>query len=134
VPERHVIDVCDHLKAIRDRVRALCLGFPEATEQPGDHPHNVYQVRKRTFAYFLVDHYGDGEIALVAKVSPGRNDHLIESSPQRYFMPAYVGPKGWVAMRLDGPGISWDEAADLVEESYALIAPATLVRRLKCDN
>jgi len=107
------------------RLTGICLGFPEAERELVD-PHATFRVRKRTFAYFLDDHHGDGIVGMTCKAAPGRNEELIASDPGRYYMPAYLGPRGWVALRLDTAEVDWDEVAGLVLESYLLTAPKRL--------
>jgi phosphoribosylglycinamide formyltransferase-1 len=63
---------------------------------------------------------------------PGDNKALAEAQPRRFYLPAYIGPRGWVALRLDVGKVDWDEVRELLLSSYALIAPkrlATLVTR-----
>lgn len=86
----------------------------------------MFQVRKKTFAYFLDDHHGDGIVAVVCKVLPGDNKALIAANPDRFYMPAYIGSKGWVALRVDLGDIDWEEVAELVRHSFHLIAPKRL--------
>ncbi len=64
------------------------------------------------------------------QVPPGEQAVLVASDPARFFVPPYVGAKGWVAMWLDAARVDWDEVGELVEESYRLIAPKGLVARL----
>jgi hypothetical protein len=59
-------------------------------------------------------------------VLPGDNEGLIAAHPERFYMPAYIGPRGWVALRLDVGGLDWNEVAELVVGSYRLIAPKRL--------
>lgn len=99
--------------------------MPEATrERMGRHAG--FYIRKRTFAYFLDDHHGDGIIGVTCKVLPGDNKALVASDPARFYMPAYVGSKGWVGLRLDIGQIDWDEVKELVTHSYLLVAPKRL--------
>jgi hypothetical protein len=99
--------------------------MPEATrERMGRHAG--FYIRKRTFAYFLDDHHGDGIIGVTCKVLPGDNKALVASDPARFYMPAYVGSKGWVGLRLDLGEIDWDEVKELVTHSYLLVAPKRL--------
>jgi hypothetical protein len=108
-----------------DRVTKICKALPEAGfELAGKHA--TYQVRKKVFAYYLNDHHGDGMIAVCCKVLPGDNAALIAAHPRKFYMPAYIGPRGWVALRLDIPGVDWNEVADLVRGSYRLVAPQKL--------
>jgi hypothetical protein len=108
------------------RVTKLALAFPEATRTiHGDHA--AFLVRKKTFAYFLNNHHGDGIVAVTCKVMPAENAALVAAQKNRFYLPAYIGPKGWVALRLDIGKIDWDEVSDLLTGSYILIAPKRLV-------
>ncbi|HEY6329698.1 MAG TPA: MmcQ/YjbR family DNA-binding protein, partial [Blastocatellia bacterium] len=51
---------------------------------------------------------------------------LIAAHPERFYMPAYVGSRGWVGLRLDLDSIDWDEVAGLLTGSYCLLAPKRL--------
>ncbi len=77
---------------------------------------------KKIFAYFLNDHHGDGIVGVVCKVLPGDNAALIKADPKRFYMPAYVGPRGWVGLRLDVGRVNWGEVEELVKGSYELVA------------
>jgi len=96
--------------------------------------HAGFYVRKKTFAYFLDDHHGDGIVGLTCKVLPGDNAALIAADPARFYMPAYVGSKGWVGLRLDRAKIDWEEVEELVTHSYRLIAPKRLAASVKPGN
>jgi len=113
-----------------ERISELCLGLPEAHAKPAGERHAAFSVRKRVFAYHLVDHHGDGRVALNYKVPTGENLALIEANPARWFMPSYLGPRGWVGLDLDAAPLDWDEVGDLLTGSYRLVAPSTLVRLL----
>ena len=80
----------------RARLTDMCLALPEATHRGGQ--HSKFEVRGRTFVYYLFDHHGDGKVALCVKVPPGEASRLISAEPERYFSPAYLGAKGWVAL------------------------------------
>ncbi len=116
-----------------ERVTALCLALPEAESVPAGDRHTAFSVRKRIFAYHLVDHHGDGRVALNCKVAPGENTALIADDPVRWFMPAYLGPRGWVGLDLEAAPVDWDAVRSLLIESYRLVAPKALVRRLDTD-
>jgi predicted DNA-binding protein (MmcQ/YjbR family) len=88
--------------------------------------HAGFLVRKKTFAYFLNNHHGDGIVAVTGKVLSGDNKALVAAQPGRFYLPAYIGPKGWVALRLDVGAVDWDEVAELVATSYRLVAPQRL--------
>ena len=107
------------------RLMKICLALPEAIQEPAAR-HATFLVRKHVFAYYLNDHHGDGISSVCCKVLPGDNEALIAAHPERFYMPAYIGPRGWVALRLDVGGLDWNEVAELVVGSYRLIAPKRL--------
>jgi hypothetical protein len=99
--------------------------------------HASFTVRKKVFAYFLNDHHGDGIVSVCARAFPGENKKLIAAHPKKFYLPAYIGPRGWVGLRL-GPlkpkeglngapsKVDWDEVRDLVTASYLQAAPKKL--------
>jgi hypothetical protein len=99
--------------------------MPEATRELIGR-HAGFYIRKKTFAYFLDDHHGDGIVGVTCKVLPGDNKALVATDPARFYMPAYVASKGWVALRLDVGEVDWDEVKELVTHSYLMIAPKRL--------
>ncbi len=112
------------------RVTEVALALPEASRQIyGSHAR--FLVRKKTFAYFLDNHHGDGIVAIACKVLSGDNKALAEAHPGRFYPPAYIASKGWVALRLDAGKVDWDEVIELLVGSYVLIAPKRLAERVK---
>lgn len=107
------------------RVTEICLAFPEAERTYGGQ-HARFLVRGKTFAYYLVDHHGDGIAGLTCKAPPGAAEAMIAAGPVRFYRPDYLGPKGWVGLRLDLDPIDWTEVAELLTDSYRLIAPKRL--------
>ena len=108
-----------------DQLRSICLALPETEEKEawGD---PTFRVRGKIFA---MEKRGDGRISVWCKAPPGSQIVLVGADPARFFVPTYVGHKGWVGMRLDQEP-DWDEVSALVRRSYRLIAPkrlATLV-------
>ena len=114
------------------RLTKIALALPEAKRQIYG-SHAQFLVRKRTFAYFLDNHHGDGIVAITCKVLPGDNKALAEAQPGRFYLPSYIASKGWVALRLDVGKVDWDEARELLLGSYALIAPKRLAERVKTE-
>ncbi len=112
------------------RVAEIALSLPEATRQIYG-SHAQFLVRKRTFAYFLDNHHGDGIVAVTCKVLPGDNEALAEAQPARFYLPDYLASKGWVALRLDVGKVDWDEVRELLLGSYVLVVPKRLAERLK---
>jgi predicted DNA-binding protein (MmcQ/YjbR family) len=102
-------------------LRRICLRLPEAEEKPfGGHVAPAFRVRDKLFLMTSED-----GSSLSCKAPPGVQQVLVASDPDRFFVPPYVGSKGWVGIRLDS-GVDWDELAELAEESYRLIAPKRL--------
>jgi len=114
------------------RLTEIALALPEATRQICG-SHAQFLVRKKTFAYFLDNHHGDGIVAVTGKVLPGDNKALSEAQPRRFYLPAYLASKGWVALRLDVGKVDWDEARELLLGSYALIAPKRLAELVRTE-
>jgi len=110
----------------RERAIDLCCSLPEAEAERAGATHFAFTVRKKIFAYYTFNHHGDGVIALWCKAPPGERDRLVRESPSRYFVPPYVGPKGWVALRLDTARVDWKAVKELLFVSYFLTAPASL--------
>jgi YjbR len=111
-----------------EHLKKVLLEFPEAT--CSGEVHSAFRVRRRTFAYHLVDHHGDGRIALCVKAEFGENLRLAREQPERYFVPPYIGPKGWVGLDIGRGRPDWREIEWLAITSYRLVAPASLSRAL----
>ena len=109
------------------RLRKLCLALPDAHEvEAWGEP--TFRVRNKLFAMFAApnNHHGGGRPAVWCKAAPGNQSIMVRASPRRFFVPPYVGPSGWVGIWLDR-NPDWDEVADLLRDSYRLIAPKKLV-------
>ena len=78
----------------------------------------------------LTDHHGDGRFALWCAAPTGMQQILVESDPDRFFVPPYVGRRGWLGVRLDR-ALDWDEIAGIAEDAYAEVAPTRLVEEAK---
>jgi len=114
------------------RVMRICHALPEGRHEIHA-KHATFLVRDKVFAYYLNDHHGDGIIGVVCKVPPGENEALIAAQPAKFYMPSYVGPRGWVGLRLDIAGVDWNEVAELVTTSYKLNAPNRLALVAKVE-
>lgn len=113
---------------LRERVAAIVAELPEATSA-GD-PHLTLAVRKKTFGYFLDDHHGDGIIGVAFKAAAGEQGALVNSDPERFYVPAYLGVHGWVGLRLDVGKVDWAEVRELLTDAYRLQAPRRLAAQL----
>jgi predicted DNA-binding protein (MmcQ/YjbR family) len=111
------------------QLRAICLALPEASEKVawGD---PTFRVRDKIFA-MQKGNYEGGRPSLWLKLGPGGQQHLVRSQPALYFVPPYVGSKGWVGVWLDRPSLPRARLAELVAESYQLIAPKSLAGRVR---
>jgi len=114
------------------RLTKICLALPDAVREICG-SHATFKIRKKTFAYFLDNHHGDGIVAVTGKVLPGDNKALVDAQPRRFYLPAYIASKGWVALRLDVATVDWDEMKELVTGSYQLIAPRKLAEMVEAS-
>jgi len=112
------------------RLRKVCLALPEAHEviawgEP------TFRVRNKMFATFAAagNHHGAGRPAVWCKAGPGNQAIMVDAAPQRFFVPPYVGPSGWVGIWLD-KRVRWGEIAELIRDAYRLVAPKRLLARL----
>jgi phosphoribosylglycinamide formyltransferase-1 len=112
------------------KLTRICLALPE-TERRARGDHFDFRVRTKVFAYFLNSHHGDGVVSVCCKSALGENVDRASREPQRFYLPAYIGPRGWFGLRLDGKSIDWTEVQNLVELSYRLVAPKTLLKSLE---
>lgn len=112
------------------RLSEICLALP-GTTRDDQAPHAGFKTGKKVFAYYLDDHHGDGIIGFCCKVLPGENQRLIEANPRKFYMPAYVGARGWVGLRLDRPTVDWAEVKELIRGSYLLTAPKKLAKLIE---
>jgi predicted DNA-binding protein (MmcQ/YjbR family) len=115
-------------KDIAAAVREICLSFPESTEAIS-HGSPDYRVRGKTFASHVVNHHGDGRIALWLAAPPGAQQRYVESEPDCFFVPPYVGPRGWLGVHLN-KGLDWKRVAHHVREAYLVVAPKKLAADL----
>ncbi len=108
------------------RLRKVCLRLPEAVDKPfGGHTSPAYRVRDKIFCGTTQV----GRPSMQIKGRPGAQQALVGSAPDRFYVPDYVGSKGWIGVYLDVEQ-DWDEIAELVEESYRMVAPKMLSRQL----
>ena len=115
------------------RLTEIALRLPETTRKIYG-SHAQFLIRKKTFAYFLDNHHGDGIVSITGKVLPGDNKALAEAQPKRFYLPAYIGSRGWVALRLDVGKVDWSEVEELLSGSYALVAPRKLAEQVKTSD
>jgi len=109
-----------------ERIRAICLALPEAAEKSfGGHRAPAFRVRDKIFTSTSED-----QTYMTLKAPRGVQEILVNADPMRFFVPPYVGTKGWVGIRLDlKVQPDWDEITEMIYESYAMTAPKRLVAR-----
>ena len=113
---------------IVDRVRAICFSFPEATEKIS-HGAPAFFVKKQFVMLWANGHHEHQFPHLWCAAPPGAQAELVDTEPERFFRPPYVGGRGWLGVRLDG-ALDWDELAAVCEDAYRTIAPAKLIAAL----
>ena len=113
-----------------ERLRALCLAFPEAHEvEAWGEP--TFRVKNKIFASYasVANHHGAGRPGVWLKSAAITQDLLVRAEPARYFVPPYVGKSGWVGAYLDKRP-DWETIGDLLRDAYRLAAPKKLVATL----
>ena len=116
------------------RLRALCLELPEAREVEawGEPTFRV----KTIFAMYSSPGgpHADGRPSAWVKALPVNQDLLVSSYPDRFFVPPYVGAKGWVGVYLDVDPVDWEELRGLLRDAWSMSAPRKLVARYEQDR
>jgi hypothetical protein len=110
----------------RERVTEICRSLPEITYEVVGDGHIAFRIRKKIFGYYLFDHHGDGMIAFCCKSTLSEQRRLVRDDPESFFVPAYLGSKGWIAIRLDLDEVDWDTVSDLARRAFQSIAPRKL--------
>ena len=115
-----------------ERVRRICLALPEASEQEA-WSEPTWRVKNKLFAQLDDHHHGSPHCSVWLPAPLGLQETLVESDPDRFFRPPYVGHKGWIGVVLDTKPHAkpdWKLVAALVEQAWRLIAPPKLAARL----
>jgi hypothetical protein len=111
------------------RLRRLCMAMPEATERLS-HGEPTWFVRGRRVFVSFSDHHHDDRVALWCAAERSERDWLVGERPEEFFVPPYVGHRGWLGAYLDIGTIDWELIAELVTDAYRIIAPKRLVALL----
>lgn len=120
-------------KRVLGQLRKICLALPETTERLSHGAPTFFVRDKRAFLMVLTDHHGDGRFAIWCAAPEGVQHMLVEADPARFFVPPYVGHRGWLGVRLDR-GVDWNELAGIAEDAYAEVAPAKLVAAARAGD
>lgn len=110
------------------RLRKIIGAWPE-TDERISHGAPTWWGGRKTFATLHDDHHGDGRLAVWIKTTHELQSTLVESDPGLFFVPPYVGPSGWVGVRLEGD-LDWEMLEDLLEEGYRSVAPKRAIKLL----
>jgi hypothetical protein len=108
------------------RLREICLSLPETSERLSHGAPTFFVRGKKAFLMILTDHHGDGRFAIWCAAPAGVQGMLVENDAEKFFVPPYVGYRGWLGVRLDR-ALDWEELAGIAEDAFAEVAPAKLV-------
>jgi hypothetical protein len=122
-------DILKH-QALFEQIRKSCLSFPGTSERESHGAPTFFLNEKKSFVQYRYNHHGDGRIALWCAAPSGIQAMLVESEPDVYFVPPYVGYLGWVGMRLDRHA-AWSEITGMLENAYLTKAPPKYKEMLK---
>jgi hypothetical protein len=114
------------------KVRAICLALPETSERLSHGGPAFFIRNKKCFLTFLDDHHGDGRLAIWCAAPDGVQADLVETDPERFFRPAYVGHLGWLGVQL--PGIEDAELRAICQEAFSTVAPSSVLKMLGDDT
>jgi len=116
-----------------ERIRKICLALPETSERLSHGAPTFFVRGKRGFLMVLTNHHDDGRFAIWCAAPDGLQESLVEADPERFFVPSYVGHRGWLGVRLDR-GVDWDEVAGIAEDAYAEVAPPRLLEAARLSR
>jgi hypothetical protein len=106
-------------------VRRACLRLPESSERMS-HGGPAFFIRgKKCFVMFLHDHHADGRLAIWCAAPDGVQAEMVESDPERFFRPPYVGHRGWLGVQLQQ--VDQGELDNICLEAYRAVAPKSLL-------
>jgi predicted DNA-binding protein (MmcQ/YjbR family) len=119
--------------ARREHLVKICKSLPESEVEAAGDGHLAFRIRKKIFGYYSFDHHGDGKIAMYCKSSLSEQRRLIREDAESFFVPAYLGSRGWVAIRLDLEDVDWETVTDLLKRAYLETAPRKLATLLDAE-
>lgn len=106
-----------------ERIRRLCMSWPDVTERLSHGEPTWFHRGKRSFATGA-DRHHDDRVAVWLAAPPGARDSLVEADPGRYFVPPYVGHRGWIGVYLD-VDVDWPMLEQLIGNAYHTISGRT---------
>lgn len=118
----------------RDRLVEICKAFPKVDVEVAGEQHLAFRINKKTFAYYLFDHHGDGRIAFCCKSSLSEQRRQVREDPENFFVPDYLGPRGWIAIRLDSDEVDWESVGEFAQRAFQAVAPRKLASLVESDR
>jgi len=110
-----------------DQVRERAMALPKVAEKLSHGAPGFFIEGGKFFAYFSADHHGSGITAVLVKTTgPEEQAMLIEADPDIYYKPPYLGPSGWIGIRLDLGDVDWDHITERLTTSWRMVAPRKL--------
>ena len=118
----------------RTRLVEICQSFPKVDAEVAGDQHIAFRANKRIFAYYSFDHHGDGIIAFCFKSNLSEQRRQVRDDQENFFVPAYLGSKGWLAIRLDLDEVAWEVVADFARTAYQAVVPRKLAALVEGDR
>ncbi len=115
--------------AALDQLRVICAELPEVNERPSHHTPTFFVRDKKVLCHLWEDHHDVAGIYIWCPAQPGVQAELVDHEPDRFFVPPYVGHRGWIGVRVDIE-TDWDEIAEILADAFRVAAPKTLVKQL----
>jgi hypothetical protein len=115
------------------RLSELAAELPESVAER-DGWHASFRVRGKSYLYFVDNHHGDGIVGVWLKMGKGDNLAVVARDPRRFFVPPYLGPRGWLGMRLDVGKVDWAKVTAEVRAAYARAAPKRVLERAEATR
>ncbi len=106
-------------------VRRYCLAMDGVTEKqshgsPSFFAKGTPSRNGPCFVMCMDDHHGDGILGLWVAAPPGAQEAAVGDDPATFFVPPYVGGRGWLGVRLDR-ALAAGELAELLDEAHAAV-------------
>lgn len=118
---------------ILTQIRELCLSFPGTSERLSHGAPTFFVNEKKSFVQYHLNHHGDGKVALWCATPIGAQTILVETNPEIYYIPAYVGHLGWVGVRLDR-NAEWSDVKGVIQDAYLTKAPKKYIEIVRTEN
>lgn len=118
------------MERVLQQLREVVAGLPEVNERKSHHTPTFFIRDKKVLVHVWDGHHGDDRLSLWCAAPPGAQAELVETEPERFFVPPYVGHRGWIGVWLEDQP-DWDEITAILRDAYRVAAPKTLSRQLE---